>query len=346
MSTNGKLAALTALLLVGSVWAYANSTSRGDRFQRGQLLLPNLIPDEVATITIAQADEVTTLHRRGEAFLVSETHDYPARNESVNRLLRDLLQIELEKEVGRGAGLAAELEIDPPTDETVDVTLMNSTEQEMVHLRIGKSVADGTGRYVQRLDVDSASIYLTTAGVFLSTGSSTYLQKEVVDHSQDEVQRVLGSDFEMAVEETGGSLRLLNVPVGFTEKSIETNKLKSILTRLRFDEVFLADDPEVRDLRFDTNLRVDLKDGTRYRLSLATSDDRHFLRIGGAHSLDRVEIAIDTPEEELREKADQLGRADEVREFDAFHGSWVYEISSVTADTLKLSRSDLVEDEA
>ena len=150
----------------------------------------------------------------------------------------------------------------------------------------------------------------------------------------------------MAVEETGGPLRLLNVPVGFIEKSIETNKLKSILTRLRFDEVFLADDPEVRDLRFDANLRVDLKDGTRYRLSLATSDDRHFLRIGGAHSLDRVEIAIDTPEEELREKADQLGRADEVREFDAFHGSWVYEISSVTADTLELRRSDLVEDEA
>ena len=203
MSTNAKLAALAALLLAGSVWAYANSTSRGDRFQRGQLLLPNLIPDEVATITIAQANEVTTLHRRGDAFLVSETYDYPARNESVNRLLRDLLQIELEKEVGRGVGLAAELEIDPPTDETVDVTLMNSTEQEMVHLRIGKSVSDGTGRYVQRLDVESASIYLTTAGVFLSTGSSAYLQKEVVDHSQDEVQRVLGSDFEMAVEDTG-----------------------------------------------------------------------------------------------------------------------------------------------
>ena len=86
------------------------------------------------------------------------------------------------------------------------------------------------------------------------------------------------------------------MPVGRTEKSIETNKLKSILTRLRFDEVFLADDPEVRDLRFDANLRVDLKDGTRYRLSLATHDDRHFLQIGSAHSLDRVEITIDTPE--------------------------------------------------
>ena len=346
MNTNAKLAALAAILLAGSVWAYANSTSRGDRFQRGQLLLPNLIPDEVATITITKADAVTTLHKRGDAFTVSETHDYPATNASVNRLLRDLLQIELERAVGRGVDVAAELEIDPPTDGTVDVTLMNSTKQEMVRLRIGTSGPDGAGRYVQRLDIENAPIYLTAAGVVLSTGSSAYLQKEIVDHSQDEVQRVLGIDFEMTVEETEGALRLLNVPGGRHEKSIETNKLKSMLTRLRFDEVFLADDPDVRDLRFDTHLRMDLKDGTRYRLSLATSGDRHFLRIGGAHSLDRVEIALDTPEEELREKADQLSRADEVKKFDTFHGSWVYEISSVTADTLKLTHSDLLEDEA
>ena len=81
-------------------------------------------------------------------------------------------------------------------------------------------------------------------------------------------------------------------------------------------------------------------------LSLATSDDRSFLRIRGEHGLDRVAIAMDTPEDELREKADQLSRADAIEAFDTFHGSWVYEISSVTADTLKLTRSDLLEDEA
>ena len=67
---------------------------------------------------------------------------------------------------------------------------------------------------------------------------------------------------------------------------------------------------------------------------------------GTHNSLDRVEIALDTPEEELREKADQLSRADAIKEFDAFHGSWVYELSSITADKLKLTRSDLLEDEA
>ena len=346
MKTNAKLAALAIVLLAGSVWAYTNSTSQGDRFQRGQRFLPNLIPDDVATITIAKGDEVTTLQKQGEQFSVSEVHDYPARNESVNRFLRDLLGIELEKEVGRGIDLAAALEIDPPTDDTVEVALMNSTAQEMVRLRIGKSPPDGVGRYIQRLDVEDAPIYLTTSSSALSTGSSAFLKTEIVDHPQAEVQRVQGSDFEIAAEEPASPLRLQNVPAGRREKSFETNKLTSILTRLGFDEVFLADDAEVRDLRFDSTLRVDLKDGTSYVLSLATSDDHSFLRIRGEHDLNRVEIAIDTPEAELREKADQLSRAHAIEEFTTFHSSWVYEISSFTADKLKLTRSDLLEDEA
>ena len=346
MKTNATLGALAVVLLAGSVWAYTSSTSRGDRFQRGQRLLSNLSLDEVAIITIATGDEVTTLEKRNDEFSVSEVHDYPARNESVNRFLRDLLDIELEKEVGRGISLAADLEIDPPTDDTIEVALMNSTDQEMVRLRIGKSLPDGVGRYVRRLDVEDAPIYLTTDSWFPSTSSSAFLKKEIVDHSQGEVQRVQGSDFEIAAEEPESPLRLQNVPAGRTEKSTETNALTSILNRLSFDEIFLADDAEVRELRFDRNLRVDLKDGTSYVLSLATSDDRSFLKIRGEHGLDRVEIAIDTPEDELREKADQLSRADAIETFNAFHGSWVYEISSFTADKLTLTRTDLLQDEA
>jgi hypothetical protein len=345
MNTNGKLATLATVLLAASVWAYADSTSRGDRFQRGQPLLSNLIPDEVATITLARADEVTTLTRRGDEFTVSEAHDYPAANESVNRLLRDLLQIELEKEVGTGADLAAALEIDPPTDDTVEVALMNSAGQEMVRLRIGISVPDGPGRYVQRLDLDNAPIYLTTGGVTLSTGTGVFVKKAIVDVPQSDVRRITGSDFEIAAQEPEDALTLQSVPAGRKEKSFETNKLKSILTRLRLDDVYLADDPEVRDLRFDTELHVELKDGTSYVLSLATTDDQDYLRIRGVGGLDRVAIEVDTPEEELREKADQLSRAAEVKEFDDFSGSWIYAISGLTADKVRLTRADLLEDE-
>ena len=223
---------------------------------------------------------------------------------------------------------------------------MNSTDQEMVRLRIGTSLPDGVGRYVHRLDVEDTPIYLTTRSPFLSTSSSAFLKTEIVDHPQADVQRVQGSDFEITAEEPVSPLRLQDVPVGRRKKSTATNQLTSILSRLSFDEVFLADDDDVRDLSFDRSLRVGLTDGSSYVLSFATTDDRHFLRIRGEHGLDRVAIAMDTPEDELREKADQLSRADAIRAFNDFHGSWVYEISRFTADKLTLTRADLLEDEA
>ena len=38
-----------------------------------------------------------------------------------------------------------------------------------------------------------------------------------------------------------------------------------------------------------------------------------------------------------------LSRADEIDEFNSFHGSWVYEIGDFTAEKLQLEQSDLME---
>ena len=54
-------------------------------------------------------------------------------------------------------------------------------------------------------------------------------------------------------------------------------------------------------------------------------------------------ITLTTPKEELKEKADQLTRADEIAKFNQFHSAWVYEIPSATADKLELAKSDLIE---
>ncbi|MCH9649577.1 MAG: hypothetical protein K0U98_15160 [Deltaproteobacteria bacterium] len=67
------------------------------------------------------------------------------------------------------------------------------------------------------------------------------------------------------------------------------------------------------------------------------------MSIQGFSTVDRVEIAPDESEEELKEKADTLSRADEIRNFNAFHGSWVYEIEERFVEKLELRKADLVE---
>jgi len=343
MTTNLKLALAAALLLAGSVWVWADSVSRGDRFQRGRKLLPNLMIDEVAAIAVTEGGKTTTLERAESGFTIAEAHDYPAKNEAVNRLLRDLVEIGLEKEIGSGEDLARELEIEPPTESTVDLTLRNGSGQDMVRLRLGKTFTDGAGRYVRRTDQQAAPIYLTSEGVFLATSMDELLDKEIVDELPSEVVRVEGGDFVLAAPEEGGVPALVGVPAGRQEKRSETARLRSVLERLSFDRVYLADDPEVQGLEFEPRLRIALADDTSYSLSLAKRDERSFLAIRGDHAIGQVMITLTTPEDELREKADQLTRAEEIGKFNEFHASWVYEIPSATASKLELTKADLVE---
>jgi hypothetical protein len=352
-STNLKLAVVAALLLAGSVWIYADSLSRGDRFERGKKLLPNLAIDEVGTIVLSEGGKTTTLKRsdqpnptgvaKGESFTIAEVHDYPAKNEAVNRLLRDLLDIGLEKEIGTGADLAKELEIDPPTDHTTEVTLRNAAGEDMVRLRLGKNFTSGDSRYVRRLDQENAPIYLTSAGVYLSTSSDLLLEKDILDVQPSKVTRVEGKDFVLQAAEKNATPTLTGVPAGKKEKTAETAKLRSVLGPLSFDQVYLADDPAVAHLSFEHRLRVTLDDDTSYNLSLARNGEHSYLQVRGDHSIGQVMITLTTPKDELKEKADQLTRADEIGKFNQFHDSWVYEVPSTTAAKLELTKNDLVE---
>lgn len=340
---NRNLMVTVAVLFLLSALTYRQSVGRADRFQRGQLFLSNLNPDEIATIEVSKGDEKVTLRRQGDRFTTVEKQGYPASNASVNRFLRDLLEIGLEREVGRGQALAEELEIEPVGAETIEVALISSADKEMVRLRVGKTSEDGAGNYVQRLDDDSAPIYLTSRGVRLSSDSGSFLDKEVTDHPSAEVVRVRAGDFVLERAVDGDKLELTDLPAGQQVKASEVNRLQSVLSGLRYEDVFVADDSEVSGLDFGNTVKIDLVDGSSYVLTHAQDGDRHFLRIRGENEVQQVAITVDESEEELKEKAEMLSRADEIDAFNSFHGSWVYEISDFTAAKLQLTRADLME---
>lgn len=344
---NQILAAVAVVLFAASVLTYWNSVTRAERFERGQKLLPNLNPDEIAAVAITKGDESVTLERGEGRYTIEEANGYRAKNEAVNRLIRDLLELSLERDVGRSEELQAELEIEPPGEETIDVVLENEAGQEMVHLRVGKRFEGGAGNYVQRLDgAGEHPIYLTEKGVFLSSGKDSYLDKEIIDVASSDIARIEGPDFVFARESDDGSgeLELQEIPAGRKVKSAEASRVRNVLSRLSFDEVWVADDPEVGDLAFEQVLRVDLEDQSGYVVSTAEKDERTFLRIAGFHSVERIEIDRDESEEQLQEKADVMRRAEEIGEFNSYHGSWIYELPSSTAEKLALRKADLLED--
>lgn len=338
MKLNQRLAIVAGALLVASVWTYQASVSRSQRFERGQRFLPNLNPDDVASIMLSAGDDTVTLERGDDGFTVAEINGYPASNTAVNRVLRSLVELELEKEVGVGDELFDELGLSADADGSLEVALRDATDQDMVRLIVGNDF-EGGGSYLLRIDGDGGPAFLSTRRATFSSSPDSFLDKEIVKVEGDLVERIDGPDF--AITRTEDGLKLDGVPNGREETPAAMNRIKRVLGQLRFDEVFLADDARVRGLRLEPRLDLRLTDGSGYRLAVAERDGEHFLQIAGYHTVDRVTVDRDESDQQLEAKAEILERADEMARFNRFHGSWIYRISDSTADTINLRKEDL-----
>lgn len=375
MKTNQKLLLATAVLLLLSAFTYRHSVGKAERFERGQKFLQNLNPDDISEILVTKGDDNTHLRRSadGERFVVVTANGYRAKNQSVNRFLKDALGIELEKEVGTGQGLHEELELTAESSESTRIVFKNSAGNEMLGFLIGKATEAGNGNYVRRTDSkaegEEPTVYLTSKRVYLDTSSDDFVDKEILDVPSSDINAIRGQGFVFAKggvdgesgdggdggeegeygESNSGStansgpLSLVDLPAGKKE-STKASQVKSALSGLRFTKHHLADAPEVQGLAFNRSLEFELNDGSGYVVAVAQQGDRHYLRIEGFHTAENLSIARDADEEEVKQTSEVLQRMDELQTFNAFHGSWVYEVTDITAERIAVDPSDLVED--
>lgn len=365
---NKKFAVLAAALLVLAVFSYRHGKGRAERFESGQKFLQNLNPDEIGGLRIfgtpdggTTDGESVSLTRQGNGYVVAERNGYIARNEEVNRVVRDLLEVSLEKRMGEGETLAGELGLQGK--DAVAVVLENLAGEEMVSFRLGDT-ADNGGRYVQRTSGEDQAIYRTEEAFSVASDPTTYLRKEIVDHSSGEIVRIQGPDFVLAKEQDDsgdwqGSLEFEDGSSDGSAKASEVTKLSSLLSRFSFASVFVASDPRVAGLRFDRSFLYDLADKSSYKIDVAElggpgdgrddngasgdGDEACYVRIGGIFNVARLEVSQEETDEELEVKADVLRRSEEVSQFDQYHGSWVYQLDTNNCEKLGMTKTKLTE---
>jgi len=339
---NVTLGVIAAVLLALSLFTYRQSAARAERFERGQKFLPQLNPDNIHQIDIVKGEETVTLKRTDEAFEVASHYDYPAKTEAVNRFIKDTLEIGLEKRIGRGESLEKELGVASGAEDARVFSLKNDAGKEMVRFVVGKPGEGGRGNYLKRLDDEDEGVYLTSRTVSLAANNDAYLDKEIVDAPSEEIAQIVGGDF--LFEREGEELILKDVPAG-KQESANARQVKNLLSSLRYEKVFLADDAAVRDLSFDKEVEVRLKDDSYYVARLAQQDEDYFLRITAGHQTERIGVTREETDEELEKKSETLKRMDEVRSFAEFHGSWVYKLTEFVGKKFAYAKADLIEDE-
>ncbi|HXM71095.1 MAG TPA: hypothetical protein VN970_08175, partial [Thermoanaerobaculia bacterium] len=107
------LAAATVLLALGTVWVNS-STPVYRSGTGGELLFPGLAKEinDAAKLTVETADRKITVERKGDAWVVADKYDYPAKFDLVKQELVGLAQLKTVEAKTAEPSLYARLEVE------------------------------------------------------------------------------------------------------------------------------------------------------------------------------------------------------------------------------------------
>ncbi|MFC7336652.1 DUF4340 domain-containing protein [Haloferula chungangensis] len=189
-----------ALLLV--VALIAVKSTRQDGFQsatersRGDTLLSEFEPAEVAKLEISNGDNSATAVKKDGNWVIANRDDYPADAAAINELLRKFDEVKVIEGIEADPSFAPRFGMDPKATEDnekgTEVVLLNDAGTELARLTFGKNSegesnpmnpmggGGANGRYVKNA-ADTSGIYKTSE-LFptLSADASAWLDEDFV----------------------------------------------------------------------------------------------------------------------------------------------------------------------
>ncbi|BCX49374.1 conserved hypothetical protein [Haloferula helveola] len=261
---------IIALVLVGSLVA-VNST-KSDGYQsatersRGETLLADFEPSEVASIVIKQGDETVSLSKKDGQWTVAERDNYPANASSINELLRTIDEVEVTQGIEADPEFAPRFGMDPSAEDDaekgVDLVMGNDAGTELAQLTFGKNLESAsdpmspfggggsTGRFV-RNHSDPSGIYVTSE-LFpnLSADPSAWLDEDFL--KVEKIQTIAVSQpgkvdevaWKITRDDEEGDFLLEGKKDNEQLDTTALNPLKNLFSYARFEDVVPAAEVE------------------------------------------------------------------------------------------------------
>ena len=114
--------------------------------------------------------------------------------------------------------------------------------------------------------------------------------------------------------------------------------------KTRFEDFFKHDDSEVRDIHFDKEVKVILKNKVTYDFKLGQKKDKFFIKASALASEipNKVVIRQDADKKELEGVGNMIEAKQKADEFNIKKGSWVYRIDKSVYENLVKKTSELM----
>lgn len=349
--SNTKLTVLGAIAAVLVVWSIILSSARPGSaiaFVKGRDLLPPYDRDRIARIEIEKEGKKVTINKLDAGgFVVGSRLSYPADTSKIYSLIADLEGIKCSTEVSTSKEAFKELGIEGGKDSTT-IKLFDRDGKEIVGVVAGKSDDDLRGNYVRLTAEDT--VYASTEYLSFNTEDLDYLHKRVLKVDDKDIAKVevKGKDRKAYVIESPkeGEIKLQGIPEGKKGKQYDYESVFRAANDVSFED--FKPESEMADLKFDTTFTVTKRFQPAYDFFIAKKDEDYWFKCRAAYRgpdwSTVTKIKGNETKEETERKDKLIEGRKEVDRFNQRHQSWVYKVSSWTAQNMTKKFDDLVED--
>lgn len=279
------LGSLTLLTAIGAAVAMVDRLSEVRTEVQAETLYPEFDrrASEVHQIEVIRADDnedgTISIVRTGDGWILQQRDGFPARTDTVRKLLFDIGQLELIERKTADPGRFDRLELRDVAQEgsrSSRLVITTADGETLVDLHVGKrrdSLSGGDPMvYVRR--TDEMQTYLAEGSLEIKGKAPLWLFREVVDVPQTAIQRARivtaeGDRTELErVSADGRDFRIVDLAQDRTvDSQYAVNNAATVLDKLMFDDVRTADgltfDPALGHAEFTT------KDGVLYTVEFA-----------------------------------------------------------------------------
>jgi len=337
------LVVAAAGLLACTVLLYSGPRRAVSQFQPGTPLIQGLDPEKVNSIFIRKGKDTVTLRREKDGFVVEERARYPADTRQINELIIKCLDIACAEKVTDSPANHAELGVSENSDDAVSVTFRGQDDTPLIGFIKGKSAERGLGVYVRL--IGNNTVYSTEKYLYISAAPMDYVEKKLVSVKKEDIVRVaVETQKGLSVIARGddGSIALQDIPEGKRAKGTDYERVFEALSNLEMIDVAPAAE---RQPAWDATYTCALKNGLTYAVKTAKENDKYYAHLSAsAPRVGEVAITRTESDEELKKKEEKILASETAQKFTARHQGWVYEISSWTAEKLRKTPEDLLED--
>lgn len=245
-------------------------------------------------ITTAGGEEVITLLRSEDGWVVQESYEYPADWSVLRPLLANLSQAEVVEAKTANPDYYHRLGVEDVNSADAQGTLVSFPgNAALPAVIIGNAAQGRDGQYLRRQD--EAQSVLVDQAFRLPVNPAGWLDRAVVDLPQDEVLSVEVSHADgesvriSRVSTDVTDFTLENLPEGRTTRSAYSiNQLASVLDGLQMDAVVPADEVNWEEA---SELRVSMNSGLQVTALLAEDEEYRWVRLEASGADEAAEVA-------------------------------------------------------